>query len=86
MHVQQVKQRLRKNHVDERVKKIKAGHGIDWATAESLAIGTLLLQGALWYILTHIQIHMHIHIHIHIHTFRHTLCTYSIFLLQLCRF
>ena len=36
---------LLKTFCDARVKKIESGTGIDWATAEALAIGTLLMQG-----------------------------------------
>ena len=36
---------LKKTHVEARLKKLKNGNGIDWATAEALAIGSLLYQG-----------------------------------------
>lgn len=36
---------LKKTHVEARVKKLMSGTGIDWATAEALAIGSLLYQG-----------------------------------------
>eukprot|EP00834_Sanchytrium_tribonematis_P005647 NODE_356_length_8904_cov_1.034412.p1 type:complete len:728 gc:universal NODE_356_length_8904_cov_1.034412:2064-4247(+) len=36
--------RLKKFHIDEREKKINANLGLDWATAEAMAIGTLLLE------------------------------------------
>lgn len=38
---------LKKTHVEARVKKLMSGTGIDWATAEALAIGSLLYQGNL---------------------------------------
>ncbi|XP_033198783.2 2-oxoadipate dehydrogenase complex component E1 [Bombus vancouverensis nearcticus] len=37
--------KLLKNHVQSRLKKIASGEHLDWATAEALAIGTLLYQG-----------------------------------------
>jgi len=37
--------RLIKSHVSEREKQMETGQKIDWATAESLAFGTLLLEG-----------------------------------------
>lgn len=40
-----VNARLRKSHVQERVKRLEEGAGLDWATAEALALGTLLYQG-----------------------------------------
>ncbi|KJE91351.1 dehydrogenase E1 and transketolase domain-containing protein [Capsaspora owczarzaki ATCC 30864] len=36
--------RLKKAHVEARIKRIEAGTGIDWATAEALAFGSLMLQ------------------------------------------
>jgi len=36
---------LKKTHVEARIKKLKSGTGIDWATAEALALGSLLYQG-----------------------------------------
>ncbi|MFH4974609.1 hypothetical protein AB6A40_001318 [Gnathostoma spinigerum] len=36
---------LKKVHVDARTSKMELGTNIDWATAESLAFGSLLLQG-----------------------------------------
>ncbi|XP_058443046.1 probable 2-oxoglutarate dehydrogenase E1 component DHKTD1 homolog, mitochondrial isoform X2 [Malaya genurostris] len=36
---------LRKHHVDARLKKISEGMRIDWATAEAMAIGSLMYQG-----------------------------------------
>jgi len=35
---------LKKHHVENRLKKLEAGSGIDWGTAEALAIGSLLYQ------------------------------------------
>uniref|UniRef100_A0A2L2Y0C6 Putative 2-oxoglutarate dehydrogenase E1 component DHKTD1, mitochondrial n=2 Tax=Parasteatoda tepidariorum TaxID=114398 RepID=A0A2L2Y0C6_PARTP len=37
--------RLEKNFIQERIKKISTGSQLDWATAEALAIGSLLYQG-----------------------------------------
>ncbi|KAI3651269.1 hypothetical protein MP228_004750 [Amoeboaphelidium protococcarum] len=37
--------RLEKFHVNSRLKSIESGSGIDWATAEALAFGSLLKQG-----------------------------------------
>ena len=37
--------RLRQSHVGDRLKKLEAGVGLDWAMAEALAIGSLLYQG-----------------------------------------
>ena len=39
-----IHERLRKFHVEGRLKAMRDGKGIDWATAEAMAIGTLLLQ------------------------------------------
>ncbi|KAI9261175.1 oxoglutarate dehydrogenase, E1 component [Sporodiniella umbellata] len=36
--------RLQKYHIDQRLKKIDQGHGLDWATAEALAFGSLLKE------------------------------------------
>lgn len=41
-------ERLRKGHVAERIKRLESGEGIDWASAEAMAIGTLLHQGRTW--------------------------------------
>jgi len=35
---------LKKHHVENRIKRLEAGTGIDWGTAEALAIGSLLYQ------------------------------------------
>ncbi len=35
---------LKKTHIEARLKKLQAGFGIDWGTAEALAIGSLLYQ------------------------------------------
>ena len=40
---------LKKTHVEARLKKLTTGTGIDWATAEALAIGSLLYQGYFFY-------------------------------------
>ncbi|KAF7732562.1 hypothetical protein EC973_003309 [Apophysomyces ossiformis] len=37
--------RLKKYHVDARLKKLEKGQGLDWATAEALAFGSLLKDG-----------------------------------------
>lgn len=36
---------VQKAHVDRRLEKMKDGRGLDWATAEALAFGSLLYQG-----------------------------------------
>uniref|UniRef100_A0A914UXX4 Transketolase-like pyrimidine-binding domain-containing protein n=1 Tax=Plectus sambesii TaxID=2011161 RepID=A0A914UXX4_9BILA len=36
---------LKKTHCDARIKKLEDGSGLDWATAEALALGSLLHQG-----------------------------------------
>lgn len=36
---------LKKTHIDTRLQKLKEGTTIDWATAEALALGSLLFQG-----------------------------------------
>ncbi|KAI9478279.1 MAG: oxoglutarate dehydrogenase, E1 component [Benjaminiella poitrasii] len=37
--------RLQKYHIDQRLKKLSQGHGLDWSTAEALAFGSLLKEG-----------------------------------------
>lgn len=37
--------RLQKYHIDQRKKKVAQGNGIDWATAEALAFGSLIKEG-----------------------------------------
>ncbi|KAI9028944.1 oxoglutarate dehydrogenase, E1 component [Phycomyces nitens] len=37
--------RLKKYHMDSRLKKIDQGKGLDWATAEAMAFGSLLKEG-----------------------------------------
>ena len=37
--------RLEKYHIGSRLKRLEKGAGIDWATAEALAFGTLLKEG-----------------------------------------
>jgi probable 2-oxoglutarate dehydrogenase E1 component DHKTD1 len=34
--------RIQKYHIENRIKKVKAGEGLDWATCEALAFGSLL--------------------------------------------
>lgn len=36
---------LQKTHIQNRLNKLIEGQGLDWATAEALAIGSLLYQG-----------------------------------------
>jgi len=36
---------LKKTHIEGRIKKLESGAGIDWGTAEALAMGSLLFQG-----------------------------------------
>jgi len=36
---------LRRGHVDARLAKLRAGVGLDWSTAETLALASLLYQG-----------------------------------------
>ncbi|KAF8386657.1 ogdh-2, partial [Pristionchus pacificus] len=36
---------LKKTHVETRLAKLTSGEGIDWATAEALAVGSLLTEG-----------------------------------------
>lgn len=40
-----VSKRLKKGHISERLRSMESGVGINWATAEALAFGTLLYQG-----------------------------------------
>ncbi|ORZ14017.1 dehydrogenase E1 and transketolase domain-containing protein 1 [Absidia repens] len=40
-----VHSRLKKYHIDARLKKLDNGSGLDWATAEALAFGSLLEEG-----------------------------------------
>ncbi|KAJ2786988.1 hypothetical protein GGI15_001094 [Coemansia interrupta] len=40
-----VHSRIDRFHIKPRLKRLQDGHGIDWATAEALAIGTLLKEG-----------------------------------------
>ena len=35
---------LKKHHVENRLKRLESGAGIDWGTAEALAVGSLLYQ------------------------------------------
>ena len=41
----EVHPRLRKTHVEERLRAVEVGARIDWATAEAMAFGSLLRQG-----------------------------------------
>lgn len=36
---------MTKQHIKKRLEKLKEGVGLDWATAEALAMGSLLIQG-----------------------------------------
>ena len=40
-----VHNRIQKFHIDSRLSKVDAGKGLDWATAEALAFGSLLKDG-----------------------------------------
>ena len=44
---QTVHSTLQRSHVDRRLERLQQGTGIDWATAEALAIGSLLMQGCI---------------------------------------
>ncbi len=46
--MQIVNERLKKSHIAERIRKLESGVGIDWATAEALAFGSLLYQGCIF--------------------------------------
>ncbi|EGF80714.1 hypothetical protein BATDEDRAFT_19474 [Batrachochytrium dendrobatidis JAM81] len=37
--------RLERHHIANRISKVNSGVGLDWATAEAMAFGTLLLEG-----------------------------------------
>ena len=45
VRAQKVSRRLERSHIAERLTSLETGVGINWATAEALAIGTLLYQG-----------------------------------------
>lgn len=47
LQLQVVHERLGKAHIESRLKQIKIGSKLDWATAEALAFGSLLMQGLL---------------------------------------
>ena len=34
-----------KRHINARLEKVEAGNGLDWATAEAMAFGSLMLEG-----------------------------------------
>jgi len=40
----------------DRINKLEGGREIDWATAEALALGTLLLQGEIIHVYLTIQL------------------------------
>ena len=42
--MQEIHPRL-KRHVNARLEKVEAGRGLDWATAEAMAFGSLMLEG-----------------------------------------
>ena len=42
--MQEIHPRL-KRHVNARLEKVEAGKGLDWATAEAMAFGSLMLEG-----------------------------------------
>ena len=42
---QQVHPNVQRAHVNKRIERMKDGQGLDWATAEALAFGSLLYQG-----------------------------------------
>lgn len=42
--IQEIHPRL-KRHINARLEKIEAGSGLDWATAEAMAFGSLMLEG-----------------------------------------
>ncbi|KAJ3318422.1 hypothetical protein HDV06_000498 [Boothiomyces sp. JEL0866] len=44
-HGVSVHPRIAKYHIENRVKKLESGKGLDWATAEALAFGSLLTEG-----------------------------------------
>ena len=48
---------LVKTHCNSRIKKIEIGSNIDWATAEALAIGSLMLQGNCISIITRLELY-----------------------------
>lgn len=48
---QNVHPTLKKNFIQQREKKLTTGNQIDWATAEALAVGSLLYQGIFFMLL-----------------------------------
>ena len=54
---QGVNERLRKSHIVERMRRLESGDSIDWATAEALAMGTLLYQGVIQDVTARIMVH-----------------------------
>ena len=45
---QSVHPTIRRTHIEKRLEKLVKGEGLDWATAEALAIGSLLCQGTFY--------------------------------------
>lgn len=45
LHGVKVHKRIAKYHIENRVKKLQDGKGLDWATCEALAFGSLLAEG-----------------------------------------
>ena len=43
--LQKIHDTLTKSHVNRRLEKLRCNEAVDWATAEALAIGSLLYQG-----------------------------------------
>lgn len=41
---------LQKTHIDRRLEKLKENADVDWATAESLAFGSLITQGSVGWV------------------------------------
>lgn len=41
---QEIHPRL-KRHINARLEKVEAGNGLDWATTEAMALGSLMLEG-----------------------------------------
>lgn len=44
-YLQDVHPTIQKTHMDRRKQKMEEGANLDWATAEALALGSLLYQG-----------------------------------------
>lgn len=43
--IQNVHPRLSRMHIEARLHAVESGRNIDWATAEAMALGSLLLDG-----------------------------------------